>query len=236
MRPYRFVLMCTLAAGGAGCTSSSTPTLTSAPAAIETGAIAELNSGQSSSGQAPSFERAIIVPGTPTDVYALVARGALGCWFASNGPLKATHVFRADAAPPSQGGQAEIVLHERDVSMRDQRGARAFQVKFASDAARVRVDMIVVRIGPPLAEPMLQDVEVWARGGAGCQTRAVSPAASRRAAAAFRQDEDLARRAALKRRFRMRRSIDCRRPRCACHGAVGAVAPEGATERAPQSR
>jgi hypothetical protein len=179
VRPYRFVLMWTLAAGCAGCTSSSTPTLTSAPAEIETGASAESNSGQSSSGQSSSghlsFERAIIVPGTPTDVYALVARGALGCWFASNGPLKATHVFRADAAPPSQGGQAEIVLYERDVSMRDQRGARAFQVKFASDAARVRVDMIVMRIGPPLAEPMLQDVEVWARGGAGCQTRAVSP-------------------------------------------------------------
>jgi hypothetical protein len=174
MRPYRFVLMCTLAAGGSGCTSSSPPTLTSAPASIETGAIAESGSGQPSSNQS-SFERTIIVPGTPTDVYALVARGALGCWFASNGPLKATHVFRADAAPPSQGGQAEIVLYERDVSMRDQRGARAFQVKFANDAARVRVDMIVLRIGPPLAEPMLQDVEVWAGGGAGCQTRALSP-------------------------------------------------------------
>ena len=210
------------------------------PCRIETGAIAESNSGQSSSGKSSSgqlsFERAIIVPGTPTDVYALVARGALGCWFGANGPLKATHVFRADAAPPSQGGLAEIVLHERDVSMRDQRGARAFQVEFASDAASVRVGIDVMRIGPPLAEPMVQDVEMWARGGAGCQTRALA----RRQAAAPLQPSAKTKTSrsgpALQQRIaRADRSIAGDRNALA-HGAVGAVAPEAGAARAPQSR
>lgn len=116
-----------------------------------------------------------MVQGTPTEVYSLVARGALGCWFAANGPLKATHVFHADAAPPSQGGLAEIVLHERNPSVRDQRGARAFHVAFASDVAGVRVRVTVIKVAQTLAEPMVRDVEVWARGGAGCQARELGP-------------------------------------------------------------
>lgn len=166
-RLFRVALIWVLAAGSAGCSSSGAPTLSAAPSVVETGAIP-----QPPSSDHTAYERSIIVPGTPTDVYALVARGALGCWFAANGPLKSTHVFRADAAPPSQGGQAEIVLHERDVSMRDQRGARAFQVKLQSEAGRVRVDMIVLRVAPTLAEPMLLDVEAWSRGDASCQARA----------------------------------------------------------------
>ena len=169
MWPYRIVVACTLAACAGGCAPSGAPTLTSGSAPIETGAIAETPSGQT------PVETAIIVPGTPTEVYLLVARGALGCWLAANGPLKTTHVFRAEAAPPSQGGLAEIVLHERDGSLRDQRGARAFQVKFAGDAAGVRVEVTVVKIAPALAELMVKDVEAWARGATGCQAQALSP-------------------------------------------------------------
>lgn len=105
----------------------------------------------------------------------MVARGALGCWFAANGPLKATHVFHADAAPPSRGGRAEIVLHERDASLSDQRGARAFRVGFESNAAGVRVNVAVIKLASALAELMVRDVEVWAKGGAGCQAQAFSP-------------------------------------------------------------
>jgi len=165
-RLYHLALICALAAGGAGCSSSGPPTLSAAPSPVETGALP-----QPPPSDHTAYERSIIVPGTPTDIYALVARGALGCWFAASGPLKSTHVFRADAAPPSQGGQAEIVVHERDASMRDQRGARAFQVKLQSEAGRVRVDMIVLRLAPRLAEPMLLDVEAWSRGDASCQAR-----------------------------------------------------------------
>jgi hypothetical protein len=167
------VVACALSADAGGCAPSSAPTLTAGTAPIETGATAQVPSPVPSA-QVP-VETAIIVQGTPTEVYSLVARGALGCWFAANGPLKATHVFRADASPPSQGGRAEIVLHERDASLSDQRGTRAFHVGFASDAVGVRVGIAVIKIAPALAELMVRDVEVWAKGGAGCQTKALSP-------------------------------------------------------------
>lgn len=163
------VVVCCLAPCAGGCASSSAPALGSGSAAIETGATADIAAAQG------PLETSIVVRGTPTEVYSLVARGALGCWFAARGPLKATHVFSADAAPPAQGGQAEIVLHERDVSLRDQRGPRAFRVAFVSEAAGVRVGITVVRMAPALAEPMVQEVETWARGEAGCRLRAEAP-------------------------------------------------------------
>jgi len=52
-------------------------------------------------------------------LYELVARGALGCWFGAGGPLKTSHVFQAEAAPPAEGGAAEIVLHERELAGED---------------------------------------------------------------------------------------------------------------------
>ena len=64
--------------------------------------------------EATPYETTTIAAGTPTEVYALVAGGALRCWLGADGPLKATHVFHAEAAPPAEGGAAEIVLHERD--------------------------------------------------------------------------------------------------------------------------
>jgi hypothetical protein len=169
MRPYCVVLICTLAACAGGCAPSSAPTFAAGTASIETGAAIYAPAGQ------VPVETTIIVQGTPTEIYSLVARAALGCWFAANGPLKATHVFYADAAPPSRGGRAEIVLHERNASLSDQRGARAFRVGFASDASGVRVDVAAIKITSTLAELMVRDVEVWAKGGAGCQAQALSP-------------------------------------------------------------
>jgi hypothetical protein len=107
--------------------------------------------------------------------YARIARAALACWFAANGPLKETHIFHADAAPPSQGGDAEIVLHEREASLRDQRGARALRIAIACAAGSTQVRISVIKLAPALAELMVSDVEVWAKGGAGCRARAFSP-------------------------------------------------------------
>jgi hypothetical protein len=117
-----------------------------------------------------------MVTGTPTAVYALVARGALGCWFGADGPLKPTHVFEAEAEPPAKGGAAEIVLYERDESLRDKRGPRALKVAFASVSTNVRVGVTVIKMDPQLAQLMVKDVEVWARGGSGCQVRTLLPA------------------------------------------------------------
>jgi hypothetical protein len=117
--------------------------------------------------------------GTPTEIYSRVAQGALRCWFGSGGPLKATHIFNAEAAPPSEGGAAEIVVHERDDAHSDRRGARAFRVAFAAQAGSVRVGITRIRIEGALAELMARDVEVWSQGGGGCLARALAlPSAS----------------------------------------------------------
>jgi hypothetical protein len=123
------------------------------------------------SAQVP-LETAVIVPGTPTGVYALVARGALQCWFGADGPLKPSHVFEAEAEPPAKGGAAEIVLYERDETLRDKRGARALRVAIASASTSVRVGTTVIRLDARTAQHVVRDVEVWARGGSGCELRA----------------------------------------------------------------
>src|SRR5258705_5229386 len=107
-----------------GCSSSPLPSLA--------GAAAQPPAAEAPPRPGPpnAFEPAVMVPGSPTGIYALVARGALNCWLGAAGPLRASHVFAAEAAPPSQGGAAEIVLHERDPSFRDQRGPRALRVSF----------------------------------------------------------------------------------------------------------
>lgn len=175
-RSVAIVLVVALAAVAGGCSSANLPALPSAATPLETGAVASAPAGGG------PLETATVVPGTPTDVYTVVAGGALRCWFGADGPLKATHVFHADAAPPTDGGVAEIVLHERDPSMRDQRGARAFRVSFTGEGGSVRVGITTIRVAAPLAELMVRDVAVWASGGAGCQARALSPPAPQAAA------------------------------------------------------
>jgi hypothetical protein len=117
----------------------------------------------------------IIAQGTTTQAYAQVAQRVLRCWFGADGPLKATHVFNAEAASPAEGGAAEIFLHERDTTMRDQRGSRAFRVSFATEVTGVRIGITNLKMTDPLAQLMVRDVETWARGGEGCQARALSP-------------------------------------------------------------
>jgi len=163
-----------VAACAGACSSANLPTLPDpGTSQIETGAPA----AAAPSPFAP-VETATIAPGTPTEVYALVARGILGCWFGANGPLKTTHIFNADAAPPSRGGTAEIVLHERDPTLRDQRGVRAFRVAFSSAAAGVHVVVTRIKMPSPQAELMARDVETWAKGGSGCLTGPLTQPAS----------------------------------------------------------
>jgi hypothetical protein len=116
-----------------------------------------------------------MVPGSPTDAYAQVARGVLRCWFGADGPLKATHVFHAEAEPPAQGGAAEIVVHERDEEQRDKRGPRAFRVHFSTEQAAVRVAVTAPKMEKQLAEVMTRDVEAWAKGGSDCGLRRQVP-------------------------------------------------------------
>jgi hypothetical protein len=99
----------------------------------------------------------------------------LNCWFGAEGPLKASHVFQAQAEPPATGGAAEIIVHERDVALRDQRGPRAYRISFAVEAAGVRVGVAALKFEPPVAQAMARDVESWAKGGTGCELRKIMP-------------------------------------------------------------
>jgi hypothetical protein len=155
-----------LAAFAGACTSSGMPSLPPPPGSV--------GDGKPTTAGSP-VEAAFIVPGTPTAVYALVARGVLSCWLTPDGPLKATHMFQAEAAPPAMGGAAEIVIRERDISLRDQRGPPGYRISFASEAVGVRVGALAIKFEPPIAQAMAKDVEIWAKGGTGCQLRAVMP-------------------------------------------------------------
>jgi hypothetical protein len=116
------------------------------------------------------------VTGTPTGVFAQVARGALGCWFGGAGRLKASHVYRAEAEPPAKGGAAEIIVYERDASLRDQRGGRAYHIAFTAEGgSSVKVATTALKFESALAMAMAKDVEAWARGAASCQLGTLLP-------------------------------------------------------------
>ena len=166
-----FMLVGLLAAAcAAGCSSSGAPTLPPSAGAIETGATLHPSSTTA------AVETTIMTPGTPTEVYTLVAHGALRCWFAPDGLLKTTHVFSAEADSPTQGGAAAIVVHGRDDTLSDHRGARAFRITFVPDPGGVRVTVVNLKMPDAIAHSMVRDAETWARGGEGCETRAADRA------------------------------------------------------------
>jgi hypothetical protein len=160
-----------LAALAGGCSANGVPTLQSLlPPPTETSSVAT---------PAHPYETSVLASGTPTGVFTQVAQGVLGCWFGADGPFKTSHVYRAEAEPPAKGGQAEIVIHERDASVRDLRGPRAYRISFAGEHGGVRVIAAALKLELKLAEAMARDVEKWAkegaREGADCQVRALFP-------------------------------------------------------------
>lgn len=112
------------------------------------------------------------VVGTPTEVYTRVARGALTCWFGTNGPLKGTHIFNADAEPPHKGGRAEIIIHERDLQAPSPRGLKAYRIQIAPDGERTTIAVENLKLAKPLGEVMEQDVRRWGTGEIGCRETA----------------------------------------------------------------
>ena len=108
------------------------------------------------------------IEGTPTDVYARIARGAMACWFGAKGPLKANHIYHAEAQPASQGGSAEIIVHERDRNSENPKGLRAFRIVITPDGEGSFLVVENYKLAGPLAESMKKDVRRWAAGGIGC--------------------------------------------------------------------
>jgi hypothetical protein len=170
--PVRLCLLglaLSLAALAGACASSGLPKLATGAAQIETSAA---GSSDPASG---SYETVTTAPGDPTTTYTQLARAIHACWFGAGGPLTNTHVFRAEAQSPTKGGQAEIIIHERDVAFTDQRGPQALRIAFENAAGVTRVGTKVLKLPPGYAEPMTRDVEAWAKGGTGCLLRTSFP-------------------------------------------------------------
>jgi hypothetical protein len=106
--------------------------------------------------------------GTPTQIYTRVARGAQICWFGGNGALKSKYIFYADAEPPSKGGQSEIVIHERDATTPNPRGARAFRVLVTPSGDNAALQTENVRFPLEVGQKMIADVRRWARDDLTC--------------------------------------------------------------------
>jgi hypothetical protein len=108
------------------------------------------------------------IVGPPTEVYARVARGAMACWFGTSGPLKTDYVYHAEAEPASQGGKAEIVIHERDRTSDNPRGLRAYRVAITPDGESSTLAVENLKLPEQLAKSMEADVRRWGSGAIGC--------------------------------------------------------------------
>lgn len=111
------------------------------------------------------------VVGTATEVYERIGRGAMACWFGANGPLKPTHIYEAEAEPPSKGGKAQIILRERDQGGQNPRGVKAFQIAIApapSGEDQTVVQAENFKLPPETAERMKKSVQEWSIGNHGC--------------------------------------------------------------------
>lgn len=106
--------------------------------------------------------------GSPTEIYTRIARGAVTCWFGAHGALKDTHVYSAIAKPPSKGGQARILIHKKDPTLKDKRGARAFAIDIIPDGKTAKLEMQNALMGEPQGSEMAKDVRRWAGGLEGC--------------------------------------------------------------------
>jgi hypothetical protein len=114
----------------------------------------------------PVGKRSVV--GSSTEVYTRIAHGAVTCWFGADGPLKGQYVYHANAAPPSKGGQARIVVHARDDARRDRRGKRAFVVDIVPEGETANVTAYNATMAEPLALRMRNDVGRWAANDRGC--------------------------------------------------------------------
>ncbi len=144
--------------------------------------VAPLSPGQSSvepgSLAAPptAHQTSIVASGSPAEVYTQLARGIMACWLGVSGPLRQSHIFHADVQPPSvSGGAAEILLQERDATLRDQKGVRAFRIQISSDPGGSLVAAAALKMDSQHASAMMKDVAVWAKGGSGCELTALFP-------------------------------------------------------------
>ncbi|MFT3730079.1 MAG: hypothetical protein QM780_01465 [Hyphomicrobium sp.] len=107
--------------------------------------------------------------GSATDIYSHIARGAMACWFAVNGPLKKDYIFHAAADAPSRGGKATVTIHQRDPTQPNPRGAKAYIVDIqptGESSASVRAENR--KMSEAYATAMTDDISRWSKGEEGC--------------------------------------------------------------------
>ena len=155
-----FVAGCASTGGETSATSLTLPQLPSLAA------VAAIGAGTS--------ERPV---GSATEVYARVALGANTCWFGANGPLKKDYIYHAEADAPSRGGKSEIVIHARDVTQPNPRGAKASRIHIepAGEAATLETENL--KMTEPVAAAMTSDVGRWSKGDQGCAGASTAMAA-----------------------------------------------------------
>lgn len=108
--------------------------------------------------------------GSATELYTRIARGAVGCWFGSDGGMKKDYIYHADADAPSRGGKAEVTIHVRDPSQPNPRGAKAYKILITpKDEQSATVATENLKLPEEQAKAMTDDVNRWARGEQGCR-------------------------------------------------------------------
>jgi hypothetical protein len=107
--------------------------------------------------------------GSATDIYARLARGAMGCWFAVGGPLKKDYIFHATADAPSRGGKAEVVIHQRDPTQPNPRGAKAYVIEIQpTGESSANITAENRKMSDAFAAAMTDDISRWSKGEEGC--------------------------------------------------------------------
>lgn len=158
--------LCALAATATttGCSSTGSDLLKAPAGLVTAGAEAVANV------QLPKADTDPV--GSPIEIYTRIGRGAGICWFGPHGELKATHIFHAEVAPPSKGGRSEIVIHEKDLSMPNPRGNRAFRVHISPHGDNAELEIENIRFPIETGQRMAADIRRWARDDLTCHDAA----------------------------------------------------------------
>ena len=83
----------------------------------------------------------------------------------ANGPLKKDYIFHATADAPSRGGKAQIVIHQRDPTQPNPRGAKAYLVSIdptGESSATIKTENL--KMTDAFAAAMTDDVGALVEG------------------------------------------------------------------------
>jgi hypothetical protein len=108
------------------------------------------------------------IVGASTEAYERIARGILACWFGTSGPLKIGYVYHADAEPAGKGGNAEIIIHERDRMSDNPKGVRAYRIAITPDGETTTLLFENYKLPEPMANSIEADARRWGAGAFGC--------------------------------------------------------------------